>query len=310
MIHLSRRASCAAIDYHVTMPERIRTAELDWEDVRYFVALARHGSLSAAARALRVNHATVARRIAGLEATLGRSLFDRRASGYALTGDGKAVHDEALAMERAAVGVLDRAAAGTAIRGLVRLTTIRSLADYFLIDRLGALHRRHPELELEVLVEARVLSLARREADVALRAGRPADSDLLARRAGRLSFAFFASRRLARALRAGEAPPLIGYDEASTFVAEGVWLNRRFAGRRFSFRSNSHTSQAAAARAGLGVALLPRFLGAGDPALVEVEHGELPPDRELWLLVRSDLARVPRVRAVVDYVVELLRGFT
>jgi len=98
------------------MPERKRTAGLDWEDIRYFVALARHGSLSGTARALRVNHATVARRVASLETKLGRSLFVRRADGYALTADGKAVLDEAQAMDEAALSVLQRLDVGTELR--------------------------------------------------------------------------------------------------------------------------------------------------------------------------------------------------
>jgi DNA-binding transcriptional LysR family regulator len=101
------------------MPDKKRTERLDWEDVRYFVALARHGTLSATARALRVNHATVARRIASLETLLGRPLFDRRAKGYVLTAEGKAVLDEANAMDEAALAVLRRLDAHR-LSGLVR----------------------------------------------------------------------------------------------------------------------------------------------------------------------------------------------
>src|SRR4051794_31857665 len=102
------------------MPDKKRTV-MDWEDVRYFVALARHGTLSAAARGLRVNHATVARRVASLETLLGRALFDRRAKGYVLTAEGKAVLDEARAMDEAALAVLRRLDSGTELSGPVRL---------------------------------------------------------------------------------------------------------------------------------------------------------------------------------------------
>src|SRR4051794_20719046 len=110
------------------MPERKRTATLDWEDIRYFVALARHGTLSATSRALRVNHATVARRVASLETKLGRSLFDRRADGYVLTANGKALLEEAQAMDDAALSVLHRLDTGAELGGLVRLTATRVLA--------------------------------------------------------------------------------------------------------------------------------------------------------------------------------------
>src|SRR5262245_61643376 len=110
------------IIYHLSMPVQKRTANLDWEDVRYFVALVRHRTLSATARALRVNHVTVARRIASLESTVRRALFERRADGYLLTKEGKAVLDEASVMDDAALGVLRRLDAGTELSGLVRLT--------------------------------------------------------------------------------------------------------------------------------------------------------------------------------------------
>lgn len=278
---------------------------LDWEDLRYFVALARHGSLSAAARALRVNHATVARRVASLESALGRLLFDRRRDGYALTGAGKAVLDEAGAMEEAASSLLHRLDGGAALGGLVRVTAARVLADGFLIDRLGGLRERHPGIDIELIAEARVLSLSRREADIALRLGRPKDSDLVARRLAGIAFGFCASPGYRKRLAAGEPPAFVGFDPESDFVAEAQWMGRRFPDGRFAFRSNSQTSQAAAARAGYGVALLPTYLAAADPRLVRIPFGELPPERELWLLMRRDLARLPRVRAVADFLVEL-----
>src|SRR6476660_4503907 len=168
--------------YYFTMPDRKRTADLDWEDVRYFVALALYGTLSATARALRVNHATVARRVTSLETLLGRPLFERRADGYILTAEGKAVLDEASAMDEAALSVLRRLDAVTELGALVRLPAGRVLAECFLIDRLDGFHERYPAINLEVVGEARVMSLARREADIALRFGLPKDSALVGRR--------------------------------------------------------------------------------------------------------------------------------
>lgn len=289
------------------MLERKRTAGLDWEDIRYFVALARHGSLSATARALRVNHATVARRVKSLETKLGRSLFDRRADGYALTADGKAVLDEANAMDEAALSVLRRLDAGTELSGLVRLTAARVLAEGFIIDRLGGLRERYPALDLELISDARVISLARRQADIALRLGSPRDSDLVARRVAKIAFGLYASPAYRDQLDAGQTPRLIGYDEDSDFIFEAAWLARQFQHMRFVFRTNSQTSQAAAARAGYGVALLPRYLATNDAGLVRVSLGPRLPERDVWLLVRRDLSKVPRIRAVADYLVAMFR---
>ena len=289
------------------MPDKKRT-DLDWEDVRYFVALARHRTLSATARALHVNHATVARRIASLETLLGHPIFDRRARGYALTAEGKALVNHANAMNEAALSILRRLDAGTELSGRVRLAAGRVLAERFLIDRLRAFHERYPAIDLEVIGGSRVVSLAKREADIALRYGSPKDSELVARRVARLTFGLYASLDYRDKLKAGEPPVFIGFDENSEFVAEAQWLERHFGDHRFSFRTSSQTTQAAAARAGYGIALLPKYVvESHEPGLVGVVPGEHLPERDVWLIIRRDLTKVPRVRAVTDYLVELFQ---
>jgi len=290
------------------MPVKKRTDGLDWEDVRYFVALARQGTLSATARALRVNHATVARRIANLETLLGRPVFERRARGYVLTAEGKAILDEASAMDHAALSILRWLDTGTELSGIVRLAVGRVLAERFLIDRLRAFHERYPAIDLQVVGGSRVVSVAKREADIALRYGMPKDSDLVSRRLATITFGLYASPAYRDKIKAGQAPALIGFDVDSDFIAEARWMATQFGSRRFSFRTNSHTTQAAAARAGYGVALLPRYIVAADePDLVPISLGVRPPKREVWLLVRRDLANNPRIRAVTDYLVEVFR---
>ena len=301
-------AAWVIILYYFAMPDKKRTARLDWEDVRYFVALARHGTLSASARALRVNHATVARRIASLETLIGRALFDRRAGGYVLTAEGKAVLDEASTMDEAAISILRRRDARTELSGMVRLAAGRVLTERFLIDRLRGFHERFPAIDLEVIGGSRIVSLAKREADVALRYGSPKDSELVARRVATITFGRYASPNCRDKLNAGQPPTFIGFDQESDFIAEAKWLARQFGDQRFSFRTNSQTTQAAAARAGYGVALLPRYIVAThEPDLVEVSLGERLPERDVWLLVRRDLKDVPRVRAVTDYLVEVFQ---
>ena len=173
------------------MTDRFRTAP-DWEDVRFFVALARHGSLSAAARAIGVNHATVSRRVAGLEAALGARLLERRPTGYVLTAPGRAVLQEAAAMEQAAAR-LPRFDVVPPVSGLVRLSAPPSLAETFLTTRFGALLDRHPGLDIALVAEHRLASLSRREADLALRLGRPEDGDIIARRLVGIEFGFYAA---------------------------------------------------------------------------------------------------------------------
>jgi DNA-binding transcriptional LysR family regulator len=140
-----------------------------------------------------------------------------------------------------------------------------------------------------------------------LRFGRPKDSDLLARRLSSVAFSFYASRSYARTLGKDSSPAMIGFDDENDFIADATWLNREFPEAHFVLRTNSQATQAAAARAGLGVAQLPLHVAANDSRLVPVTLSKKPPDREVWMLLRKDVARLPRVRAVADYLVAMFR---
>ena len=276
---------------------------MDWEDVRFFLALARHGSLSAAARQLHVNHATVARRIGALEAALGQVLFERRVDGYGLTRNGEAALEAAAAMEASALELSD-AVRHDAPQGTVRITAVPSVAK-LVAAGLGGFQAAHPKIAIELITEIRIASLARREADLALRLGRPQDSRLIGRKLTEIHYAFYAAAAVAKTIGKGAAAPLIGYDADAEEVLEARWLARTFPGRPVGFRSNSNDVQAAAARAGLGMVLLPRYMGDTDQGLREVIGIEPHPPRELWLLSPRELARTPRVRAVMDALVAI-----
>lgn len=256
--------------------------------------------LSATARALKVNHATVARRIAGLEQSLGVSLFERRADGYALSRHGSAILAEATAMEAAAAALRDRLSRDEGPTGRVRLTTTRSLADLILAPHLAQVLNGLPGIELEIVTDIRVQSLAQREADIALRLGRPRDGDLTGRRVATLRYGYFCSPGKRLSFEAGERLPLITFDTDSQGAAEARWLDRNFADHPVSLRSSSNMVQAQAAASGLGVAMLPLYLARHVPGLEAVNFAEPMPERELWMLAPSALAPVPRIRAILD----------
>lgn len=283
------------------MADRNRTGAhgggIDWEDARFFVALARHASLSATARALGVNHATVARRIAALEQALGERLFERRADGYALTPAGAEALDAADAMEKAARR-LARGGSARPLEGLVRVSVIPSLADAFLVPRLGALAARHPGIDLEILSDRRLASLARRETDIALRLGPPRDGDVLARRLVSVGFGFYGAQDWPARLAAGEAPAFAGFDEANAHLPEAAWLARHYPGARLRLRANTQLTQALAARAGGVVALVPHFVARQAGGLVQLALGPAPPARDLCL-VTNRLATDDRAVAAV-----------
>jgi DNA-binding transcriptional LysR family regulator len=289
------------------MADKKRTGNLDWEDVRYFVALTRHRSLAATARALHVHHATVSRRVTHLETSIGHALFDRRADRFMLTSDGEAVLAVASAMDEAALKLFDSIDTSTTIHGPVRITVGPSLGEVFLIDRLDGLRRRYPMIDVELLGDVRLLSLARREADIALRFGAPENSELLARRVGTIAFSLYVATHLRGEPDLHARLPFIGFGKDGASIAEAEWLEHNFPKRRFAFRCNSQVAQAAAARAGFGIALLPHYLGADDPGLAEIACDTPLLERELWILIRRDATRIPRVRAVVDYLTEVFR---
>lgn len=281
-----------------------RTIDLDWEDLRFALALARHGSLSGAARALGVNHATVSRRIDRLQGAIGQLLFDRRKEGYRLTDTGQMVLDQLTRMDEAVLSLLSLPLE-IEEGGLVRLTAARVLADAFLVDRLGELRQRLPSTDIELMGESRLVSLARREADIGIRLGHPKDSDLIGKKIGVVGYGFYASPTYLAELAADAPLQFVGFDPDSDFVLEAAWMKREFPGQRVAFRSNSQTSQAAAARAGFGIALLPHYLASDDAELQPAPVDAETPQREVWMLMRKDLAEKPRIRAVAEEIAEL-----
>ncbi|HYG04888.1 MAG TPA: LysR family transcriptional regulator [Stenotrophomonas sp.] len=279
---------------------------LDWEDLRHFTAFAQAGSLAAAARQLHVEHATVARRIAALEAALGLKLVDRRARAYVLTADGERIATLGQQMAEGADAVTRTAAAGQqAVAGQVSLSVPPATAASQLGPRLGELRQRHPAIHLLVIAETRMASL-RNETDLALRLTRPDDPELVVRRLRRLGFSWYAAPDyLARTAPRDYA--FIGYDQSLDDSAQQKRLFEFAAGRPLVLRSNSSDVQRAAVRAGVGIALLGDFPeNLGDPAMTRLDVGLPKLERDLWLVVHRDLRQAPAVRAVAEFLVEAL----
>jgi len=292
---------------HRAAPAQEPSRRLDWGHLRFFLELVRTGSHARAASRLGVDRNTVGRHVAALEKELGLPLFERGPQGWSQTAAGQElagmagrVEEDVLAMARH-VDARD-----PELRGTGRLTTVPHIATHLLPPALPALRQRHPGLVLEVVADARAFNLSRREADLALRLGRPRDSGLVARRLSGLAYAFYAAASTDAGGRGAVnllADPFLGEDPAD--VAEERWLDKLAPDRRVVYRCNSTTSLLAAARHGLGVALLPCYLGDAEPLLRRLEGPE-PIPHELWLLVHGDLRRTPRIRAVIDWLDELI----
>jgi molybdate transport repressor ModE-like protein len=280
-------------------------ATLDWEDVRVFVALARHGSLSGAARALAINHGTVSRRVQALEAIVGEKLVERRPDGYVLTPAGTRMLGPASDME-AAAAVLARGGADDRPRGLVRINAPPSISQGFLVERLAKLSMEHPGLDIDVATDVRAVSLERRETDIALRYAKPQDGDTIARLLSTIGFGLYATAEWRARIDAGQELAFVGFDELNAHLPEAVWLARHFPRARVSFRTNNQIAQAVAASVHAGVAMLPHFVGSAYPTLqlVSLEHN--PPARELWLVTRKQDRKDLSIRIVAEH---LLRMF-
>jgi len=277
---------------------------LDWDDIRYFLELARAGSLSGAARQLRVEHSTVARRVEALEAALGIKLFDRLPKAWALTEEGETLvaqasrlDDEAQAFFRAALGV-------SSLQGTVRVSAPPVFASHFLVPRLAGVREQWKNLNLEVVGEIRDAHLARGEADLAIRMSRPTAPGLAARCIGQMHYGLYAAHGYAE--RPEAEWEFLGYDDSLRQVPQQQWLERMANGRRFSFRSNDLAALLHAARAGLGLAALPHFLAANDSGLCAIPAPGDQAQREIWLVMHPDVRRSPRVRLMADLIAALV----
>lgn len=265
---------------------------MDWEDLRHFAALAEHRTLSAAARALGTSHVTVARRLARLEAQLGGPLFDRRA-GYVPTSRGLAVLAKARLMAEASADIA-AATAEAQDRPIVRLSVPRTMGDRFLIPRLSP---RTADLgvELHIDMQTRLVSLARSEADIAVRLGHPESAEIVGRRVAMIEYGLFRHPDL----HSGDTAPIIAPEEGDDST-EWLWFWARQPARRVAMRVNSQVAQLAAAEAKAGVALLPRFLVGPNSPLIEVALPASPPGRPVWLLARRTSLKSPAIRRVYD----------
>jgi DNA-binding transcriptional LysR family regulator len=273
---------------------------MNWDDLRHFAALATAGSLSAAARALGVEHATVARHIAALEDTLGVTLVDRRGRRWTLTVEGERIAAIAARMENDALTVR-RAAEGarSELTGTVTISAPPALAAAYLTAPLVALHSQYPALIVRIIGEARTASLDRSEADIAIRLSRPADGDVTILKLGEIPFRLYASPTYLAATNEADWC-FVGYDVPVGRAPQQAALEDYAAGRPFSFHASSLEIQQAAARAGAGIAALPDFMVGSDPRLVAVMSDTQLLSRGIWLVVHSDLKRSASVRAVVQ----------
>ena len=289
---------------------------LDWNDLRYFLAVARDGSTLAAAKALRVSQTTVARRIAALEAALGFPLFEKRQAGYALTPAGEELLSRAEKVEQAAEAFAEAASAKSRdVSGTVKITTEEVYAITILAPLLRELHETYPDIVIELDTSQQVRDLGAGEADISLRSTKK-DSQLAAGLVGRQlcidDWALYCSRDYAA--RHGvptsraqmKKHPFIGGGGGHLWIHSQAWLQSLGLESQVAMHHATSGGLLSGVRSGFGIAVLPCVVADGDPDLVRcvpppVDHGRI-----LWLFTHERCRHTPRVRAVIDFLYERL----
>ena len=289
---------------------------MNWDDMRIFLSVARAGSLSAAAKSLKVSQPTVGRRLKGLEDSLDARLFERLPDGHVPTAAGMELLPLAEAMEKTALAVDRRQPAlAESAKGTVRISVWESFAQ-FLTDHLADLRHRLPEIEIEISVNHIRANLTRREADLLIQECLPENLGLITRRLAAYTFAVYGARDYVAAHPAAlgearyQACQWVGFDEDHAYFHNQGWLLERLRGRLPAVRVNNGIVIHEAVRKGAGLGVLPCFAGDSDPALVRLSPPIDDLVHKLHLVVHRDLKRSPAVRAVIDALVEIFKRET
>lgn len=277
---------------------------LDWDDLKTFLAITRHGTLSAAARAVKVSQTTMGRRLDHLHGQAGATLLERTPSGFRLTTTGAAILAEVERMETAALA-LERTISGgdQRLHGLVRVTTVDALAAHVLTPGLAALQVEHPGIVVELLTDNRSLSLARREADIAVRLGRFDAHETIVRKVGEMAFGVYAAPAYLERL----GPPdwangaaghrIVRVQDDLLDTPDSRWFVDRTTQAEPALLANSREVQLRGVLAGLGLGHLPCYLAIEQAGLLRLDAGPVL-TREIWMGVHRDTRHAPRIMAV------------
>lgn len=281
---------------------------MEWSDLRIFLAIAREGTLGAAARKLGQSQPTMGRRLRSLEQDVGQTLFQRTGDGFILTDEGSAmlshaerIEEEVLAIQRQLSGQDQQ------LEGAIRVSSSDWFGTHILTPILAEFACLHPRVVVELVTSAQHLSLVRREADMVFRIRPFDDPDVISRRLLRIPYGVYIKSGLEHP-RAGDGigTPLITMDTALATLPDAVWLKRMLPNAHMVSRSNNRDVQGRMCAQGTGVAVLPRPLGDALSGVERIDLGEDPPDRDTWVGYHRDMRRLARLRALLDLVIEKL----
>jgi DNA-binding transcriptional LysR family regulator len=281
---------------------------VEWSDLRVFLAIAREGTLGAAAKHLKQSQPTMGRRLRVLEQAVNQKLFQRTTEGFVLTDEGAVVLGHAERIE-AEVLTLERQLAGSQaqLEGVLRVTSSEWFGTYVLAPALAEYGRQHPKVEIELLTDARLYSLARREADLAFRITPFKEPEVVSRRLLHMDYAVYApvGTQTPR-LGDGKGVRLVTMDQAFAGMPDARWLQQALPHAEVAMRSNNREAQARLCAEGAGIAVLPRALGDQIPGVVPIDIGATPPGRDTFVGYHRDQRRQARLRALLDLLIARL----
>lgn len=279
----------------------------NWDDVRFFLAVGREGTLAQAGASLGLDATTVGRRIGNLERELGARLFDRTGRGFALTAAGRRLLPRAEGIEREAMAVdLDLAGEDQKLEGLVRMTSTEMIATRFIAPFLSRFHERYPSIRLDLVCTNQDVDLARREADIALRLSRPRQDDIVVKKLMSIELGLYASAEYVEHHGMPRPGALAGhrfvlFADTRPFQRENAWLEQHIGEGEVVLRSDSVSSLMSAALGGLGIGLLPCHVAGRTSGLVRTPLEGSPEPRVMWQAVHRDLQGAARIRAVLEF---------
>ena len=281
---------------------------MNWDGLRYFTAAAEAGSLSAAATLLDSNQSTVGRHIDTLESSLGIKLFQRSVRGLSLTEDGQAIYEQAQYIQDSIVRIQQLAqGAEVDASGTVRLSLPEGLGQEVLIPALDDFYQQYPNVKLVFNVSATTANLKQGEADVTVRLFRPEEPNLETKFLGEMTLGLYASNAykdnhgLPKQLKEIRKHRVIVYGEHLSILPENQWLLNHSEDALRILSSDSTVTRFKATASGVGLSLQPDVLARTSPNLIRLFKSAQLPSHKVWLVYHEDVRKIPRIRAVVDF---------
>lgn len=279
----------------------------DWQDLYFFTVLARSQSLSAAARELQVEHATVGRRVDALEKALGVKLVDRLPRSRPLTEQGRALAKLTAGMGEMATEVMRLSrVASIEVAGTVKVSCPPSIAIHCIAPHVARFRAQYPRLNIVLLSSTMLAALDKGEADIALRTVRPDEEALVRRKVGVVRFGLYATPELRQS--PAERWTFIAYDASRDHLPQQAWMHQVRGQRTVAFAASDLITQQMAARSHVGAVVLPTLIGDHDAALIKLPTATEGPVRDIWLTVYPDMRRSPSVKVVMEFLVSCIEG--